>query len=82
MVKLELTPSDKISGLWQRLKVHFEERITDVRKTNDLPQSEEATAMLRGEIKCLKGLIALGLDRPLTDRDEQPPTPPWASAGY
>lgn len=75
MTKFELTPGDKISGLWQRLRVYFEEQIADARKRNDFPHlTDNDTAVIRGEIKCLKGLIDLGLDRPLTDRDEQPPS--------
>jgi hypothetical protein len=67
----ELTAHDKAQGLWLRLKAHFEDRLADARKRNDGQLSEAETASLRGEIRVLKRLIALGDDRPMTG-DEQP----------
>ena len=37
-----------------------------MRLQNDKAQTELETAVLRGQIKCLKGLLALGDDPPLT----------------
>lgn len=66
-----LTTADKANGLWLRLKEHFEHRLATARLRNDAIQPEAETALLRGEIRCLKGLIALGMDRPIvTGNDE------------
>jgi hypothetical protein len=69
----QLTEHDKAQGLWLRLKAHFEDRLADARHRNDRVQSEHETASLRGEIRCLKQLIRLGADRPMTGEDDQPP---------
>jgi hypothetical protein len=69
----ELTQHDKAQGLWLRLCAHFEGRLAEARMRNDKPLSKLETASLRGEIRCLKALIRLGEDRPMTtDEDEQP----------
>ena len=53
-----LTPSDKASSLWLRLKEHFEERLADARRRNDsVALTPYETSAVRGEIKALKGLI-------------------------
>jgi hypothetical protein len=64
---MTLTEHDKASSLWIRLKAHFETRLAELRKRNDMPGAEHDTALLRGEIKCIKGLLALGADRPVID---------------
>lgn len=74
MTDFELTHSDKASSLWQRLCFHLEDRLVRARQRNDATLSEPETAALRGEIACLKKLLALGADRPmLTGDEEQPP---------
>jgi hypothetical protein len=65
-----LSEHDKAQGLWLRLKAHFEDRLADTRKRNDAALSEPETAALRGEIRCLKTIIALGNSRPMTGEDE------------
>ncbi len=74
MTDFTLSEHDKAQGLWLRLKEHLLDRLLDARKRNDGMMSDYETASLRGEIKCLKRIIALGDDRPamLTD-DDQPP---------
>lgn len=67
MIDLTLSEHDKAHPLWQRLRLHLEDRLDDLRVRNDVNQTEQSTATLRGEIKCLKKLIALGADRPMTD---------------
>jgi hypothetical protein len=70
-----LTAHDKASSLWLRLKAHLTERLSDARRRNDHDTlTEQQTAALRGEIRNLKRLIALGDDRPamLTDGDQPP----------
>jgi hypothetical protein len=65
-----LSEHDKSQGLWLRLKAHFEDRLADARQRNDAALSEPETASLRGEIRCLKRLMALGNDRPMTGTEE------------
>ena len=70
-----LTAHDRAQGLWLRLAAHLADMLAAARVRNDNEQlSEQETAALRGRIKCLKGLIALGDDRPalLTGEDETP----------
>ncbi len=65
MTDFELTSNDKVSSLWLRLRAHLEDRLADARRRNDQPElPEQQTAVLRGEIRSLKRLIALGEDRP------------------
>jgi hypothetical protein len=73
MNDFQLSETDKASGLWLRLKEHFEERIAAARQRNDNIQSDADTAALRGEIRALKRLVRLGEDRPFLDgNDDQP----------
>jgi hypothetical protein len=69
-----LSDHDRTSFLWVRFKEHLLERLADARKRNDGALTECETATLRGEIRMLKRLIALGDDRPalLTDSDQPP----------
>jgi hypothetical protein len=71
VIDFELTEHDKVQGLWLRLRAHLEDRLAAARVRNDGALSESETASLRGEIKTLKRIIALGDDRPMTG-DEQP----------
>lgn len=72
MTEFTLSESDKLQPLWIRLKAHLIDRLDDTRQRNDHPQSEQDTAARRGEIRCLKRIIALGDARPLPG-DEGPP---------
>lgn len=59
--------------MWLRLQVWLEERLADARRRNDSPKlSEQETAVLRGEIKTLNRIIALGKDPPMTGDGDQP----------
>lgn len=62
----ELSDGEKMHPLWVRLKAHLETQLQSLRERNDRPQTEFETATLRGHIKCLRALIALGDDRPQT----------------
>jgi hypothetical protein len=70
-----LTEADKAQNLWLRLKVYFAARLELARiRNDDAMLTEQATAAIRGEIKTLKGLIALGDDRPvITTGDDGAP---------
>lgn len=73
MIAFELSEADKASGLWLRLKAHFEDRLQDARRRNDRVQAESDTAAIRGEIQAFKRLLALGSDRPLTGEEDLAP---------
>lgn len=73
MTTFELSDNDRAQGLWLRLRAHLEDRLTDARRRNDAVQPEPETAALRGEIRTLKRLIALGNDRPVTGDEEPAP---------
>lgn len=73
MADFQLSEHDKAQGLWLRLKAHLEERLALKRIRNDTLLGEYETALLRGEIKCLKRIISLGDDRPIMTGGEQPP---------
>lgn len=64
MTDFLLSDTDKAQGLWVRLRAHLEGRLAAARVRNDKPLTEPETALLRGEIKTLKHIIALGDDRP------------------
>jgi hypothetical protein len=69
-----LSDHDKATSLWLRFKSHLLDRLVDARVRNDSAMGEYETASLRGEIKCLKRIIALGDARPdMTGTDDQPP---------
>jgi len=68
MSDFRLSPGDRSANLWARLKVHIEERLQKARERNDGDLDPVQTARLRGEISCLKRLLALG-------KDESPPIP-------
>jgi hypothetical protein len=72
--EFSLTEGDKQSSLWLRLRSHLLDRLDRARRRNDDPnQAEQATAALRGEIRCLKAIIALGDDRPMTGEFDEAP---------
>lgn len=73
MIAFELSEADKATGLWLRMKAHFEDRLQDARRRNDRVQPESDTAAIRGEIQALKRLLALGSDRPLTGEEDPAP---------
>jgi len=62
--KFVLSPGEKRSDLWGRLKKHLEDSLEKARVRNDEPAlTTEQTAALRGEIASYKKLLKL-------DRDE------------
>ena len=62
--EFKLSSGDRISPTWARLKVELERRLQKARERNDADLAPDQTAKLRGEISCLKRLIALGQDEP------------------
>ena len=69
MSDFELTEHDKASSLWVRLLDHLEDRLAAARVRNDMPMGECETASLRGEIRAMKRIIALGDSRPIVTGD-------------
>lgn len=64
----ELTPGERHSAMWLRLKAWLDKRLHDARCHNDDPKlTAEQTAALRGEINALKGFIRLGDEPPISD---------------
>lgn len=68
----ELSQGERHSPLWLRLKAHWMQQLENARLRNDGPLDAAATAALRGEIRCLKQLITLGDDRPVTGDVDAP----------
>lgn len=69
-----LSEDDRHNPLWLRLRSHLTEELDAARGRNDRPLSETETAAIRGEIRTLKRIVALGDDRPeLTGNEDQPP---------
>ena len=62
----EFTDGERLHPLWVRLRVELEERLQRCRCKNDGALDVHDTAMIRGKIECLKGIISLG-DEPPTD---------------
>jgi hypothetical protein len=71
----KLTQSEASSDLWQKLDKYLTRRLEAAREKNDGPLHPDETARVRGEIKSLKQLQALGkLKPPITmDGDESQP---------
>ena len=65
MSDFALTDGERHHPLWTRHSAHLTERLRELRGRNDGPLNELETATLRGQINCLKGLIALGDDPPI-----------------
>jgi hypothetical protein len=61
-----LSPGERMSPLWTRLRVVLLEELDAKRRRNDNPLSEQDTAGLRGEIRMLKAIIGLEDDPPPT----------------
>lgn len=66
MIDFQLSYSEKSTQLWFRLKQYMEDKLDQARRRNDASLTEQETATIRGEIRCLKSIIALGDDRPVT----------------
>lgn len=67
-----LTPGDKISSTWLKLVPYLEEELRIARAKNDDIQGKltpDETARLRGDIRTLKRIIALGDTLPVISTD-------------
>lgn len=69
-MKPEIEPG---SATWKAIEAHANEKIASLRLSNDSEGNNEiATAVIRGQIKALKALLALG-KAPANDADEGRP---------
>jgi hypothetical protein len=66
-VEPTLTPTDKHSAVWRKLVKHYETRLVSLRAQNDNPLNEAATAVLRGRIQEVKGLLRLNEELPIIE---------------
>lgn len=73
-LEFTLTTGERINPLWHKISRYLDRRLDRARKRNDQPLSPEDTALVRGEIKALKGLMALGQELPPVDGDANPLT--------
>lgn len=65
-----LDASDLKTVTWRKIKKHLDARIAALREKNDNPlHGADKTALIRGQIKELRNLAALGT-APQTDADD------------
>ncbi len=62
-----LTADERHNQLWLKLAGYMKVRLDDLRRKNDNALSEFDTATVRGSIRCMKELIALGDDPPVME---------------
>lgn len=61
--ELKLAPHERANPVWARIEQYYRARLADLREQNDSPNLDEVkTAVLRGRIAELRGLLALGRD--------------------
>lgn len=55
-----LRPEDFRTESWKRLTKHLQERLQELRESNDMPSLDaEKTALIRGQIKAVKEILDL-----------------------
>ena len=62
--------NDRQSPTWRKLRDHFEQRLHELRAKNDNDLDAIATARVRGAIREVTYLLALGDQDPATEADE------------
>lgn len=62
-----LSPAERGSPLWLKLKAYLDQRLQNARERNDGPLDADQTARTRGEIDALKALLRLGRELPPFD---------------
>ncbi len=68
-----LTATDINGAVWNKLSKHMESKLLALRIKNDSDMDPVKTAAVRGEIRNLKNLLALGIPAPEMVADEEPP---------
>jgi len=59
-----ITPHERQSAVWQKLKPYLDTRLETLRRQNDGQLTPEQTAKLRGRIAEVKAILSLGTDKP------------------
>lgn len=59
---MKISPADRDSAVWQRLRAYYSERLALLRVMNDGDNAEIATARLRGRIAEIKHLLDMEAD--------------------
>lgn len=59
MSSIKLTDEELRSGLWKKLRSHYESKLNAIRRINDHHNSPEETAHNRGKIAAHKELLKL-----------------------
>lgn len=62
--ELILTPGERNSNVWLKLRSAVEETLESYRLRLEKPQPEADTALVRGRIEILRSILDLGKDRP------------------
>lgn len=62
--------NDRQSPTWRKLVKHYEQRLRELRAKNDNDLDAISTAKLRGAIREVTNLLALGDQDPATEADE------------
>lgn len=71
-----LSAGEKMSPLWIRLAKQLEFLLETQRKRLENPQDQSKSDVLRGEIKCLRSILAFGADpAPILDAGGETETP-------
>lgn len=64
MSRADLNDQDKLYPVFKKLIDYWNQRIDTLRQSNDKPQSELETAMIRGRIDEIKMMLKLQNDEP------------------
>ena len=64
-----LSHLERDSAAWQKLKKHFNARLSELRLKNDNDMTEAQSIRLRARIAEIKYLLGLGEDKPLIEPD-------------
>lgn len=67
---MTLNDVERQSALWKKLEAYLQERLQTCRKKNDGDLGELETARLRGEIRAIKQLLAVGESLPPMETDD------------
>lgn len=65
--KITISVADKTNPLWGKLMLMWEQRLDELRQTNDRQQTDESTAFLRGRIAEIKSMLGKNDDTPIIE---------------
>lgn len=67
---MKLSDGEINSALWKKLEQYLNDQLASKRRANDADLDPAKTAHTRGQIACLKNLLALGRRDQATEPDE------------